>query len=63
MKTSHAALVKDVERFPSLGIVGEGGVGLDGWVVTRDDGSISVLHVMDSCRRKGYAQVSLLHID
>lgn len=54
--TSAPVMALDIERFPSIGIVSEDGAGLDGWMITREDGSIGVLHVSDRCRRKGYGR-------
>lgn len=49
-------LSSELARFPSVGIVSEDGTGLDGWIMTRADGCLGTLHVMDSCRRMGYGQ-------
>jgi GNAT superfamily N-acetyltransferase len=55
--TSHAAVCKDISRFPSLGIVSPSGADqLLGWIMTREDGAIGVLRTDPSVRRTGYAR-------
>jgi hypothetical protein len=61
--SSKFALTKDVLRFPSVCIVSsDPGEPLDGWVLTREDGSIGVLHTADRCRRRGYARAMLQYM-